>query len=156
MPLLDYCSEAYCPLVKSRQSVALESPLRTFTSEVFQKCGVHYNSYRHRLDQLNIHPVYLRIIHSDLVMCYKIMNGLTYFPNSNYLVKSRSPRDPYRLINICNQFSDKNSYFARIAMLWNKISFDIPNLSSLDSFKQHLSYHSRSRTFVNEIPLSLQ
>jgi hypothetical protein len=151
-PILEYCSELYCPSSNSLLSSTIEQPLRSFTRSVFKRCKIPMLSYKDRLNQLEINSQIERRIFSDLILCYKLLYSLSYYP-SNPLVLSTSLRHPLRLRCQTNLYVSDNFYFNRVQSLWNQIAPSLSTINlSVDVFKNILKNHN----FVYSPPCALR
>lgn len=89
MPVLLYCSEIFKPQPNSNLCIILEQPLKKFTREICQRCGISYITYADRLLILDTKSIYERTITIDILQLYKIVTGLTYVPSHPIILYCR-------------------------------------------------------------------
>jgi len=98
-----------------------------------------YLSYALRLASLKLESLHVRRIKQDLIMCFKIINGLVAIDCSDFftLVKcDRTRGHNFKLyINDCRLDVRKFSFARRVCPIWNKLPCDIVNAVSLNSFR---------------------
>jgi hypothetical protein len=153
VPILEYCSEIYCPRVNSVLAARLEQPLRRFSAFVFQRCRCPYDSYNDRLVQSNVKPLYYRRISIDLVQMFKIVFGYSDI-NVHFFDFSSSPRHPFRVRFPPNIYKDDNFFVLRAIRYWNIIAPDINRFQTIDSFKQFLN--DNREIILPDIPRSFR
>jgi len=97
--------------------------------------------YKDRLSKLQLPTLELRRLRSDLVLCFKIINGMIAGPAENYglAVDNRAPftrgHDRRLLRDQCRVDVRQNFFGARIPAVWNSLPGDVVNASSVLSFK---------------------
>jgi hypothetical protein len=140
-PILEYCSEVYCPVSNSRLSNSLEQPLRSLSRAVFKRCHIPMCSYPDRLAYFNIPSQLDRRIHCDLSLCFKLLFGLVYVIDCP-LKLSESARHPLRLICQSNDYKSANFFFNRVQYYWNQVAVEFDNRSvPFNSFKVIVKEH---------------
>jgi hypothetical protein len=135
-PLLEYNSNIWNPTRKYLID-KLENIQRRFTKRV---PSISHLSYIDRLRALDLEPLELRRLHSDLIQYYKIVNSLSsldpdlYF-NLHYPPPSLRNHAPF-LIKPSN-FSTclQSSFFYRYLDCWNELPTSVTQSPSLQQFK---------------------
>jgi hypothetical protein len=141
-PVLEYCSQVWSPhhagLVNK-----IEQVQRRFTKKL---AGLSNLTYNDRLTVLNLQPLELRRIKLDLIMCYKIINGLVAIDSSYMFVASRNTSTRGHIDKLFIQRSRldvrKFTFASRICPIWNSLSPDIVNATTVISFKKKLTTHN--------------
>jgi hypothetical protein len=54
----------------------VENVQKYFTRRVFARCDLNVSSYSERLSLLNLETLECRRLKADLIMCFKIVNGM--------------------------------------------------------------------------------
>ena len=87
--------------------------------------------------------LYTRRVKQDLIMCYKIINGLICLDFSDFFSTSASDRTRghnFKLgIQNCRLDVRKFGFSRRVCHVWNKLPYDVVNACSLNSFKRELA-----------------
>jgi len=78
-PLLEYCTRIWSPY---SVTMVMESVQRAFTKKL---CDMNGLTYRERLSVLRLESLKLRRLKADLIMCFKILKGLTDIIPSAFL-----------------------------------------------------------------------
>ena len=153
-PQLEYNTSVWSPhLIKNIK--LLESVQKIYTKRIFRRCGLPYTSYRDRLDQINLESLERRRLNYDMVLVYKIINGLSYINfheyfylvNTNYNLRRNSLQiKPLYQIKSTNS-SWLNSFFNRVPTLWNALPNEIVTSPNLITFKQKI----RKYNFLNQL-----
>ena len=119
----------------------------TFTRIVFRKLNIKYDSYRHRLEILNLDTLEIRRLKLDLISIYKILHNLVELKFENFFTISPT----LKLYNLRRhelhlqkpklpQTSVRQHFFTyRTVNIWNQLPQDIVNSSSLENFKFKLN-----------------
>jgi hypothetical protein len=138
-PLLEYCSIIWSPYTK-RDIDRIEAVQRRFTKSIQ---GFNTFTYNERLSKLGLDSLYCRRLKTDLVMCYKIINNLIDIDSSRYftLASYSATRAMHRYklfkprVVSCR---DANVYKNRVVDQWNRLTPDIVNAPTVESFKYRL------------------
>ena len=125
---------------------AIESIQRQFTKRICMKLNIKFNSYQERLTLWNVKTLEQRRIELDLILVYKILNGLIYLKPGDFFKKSNFYNNHnLRRHNQCLQSYEiprtnirKNFFSIRIIKLWNQLPQNIVSSKSLSSFKSNL------------------
>ena len=72
LPMLMYCSPAWCPNLQVNID-KLERIQRRFTKRIYGLCGLFYNDRLQALGALSLHT---RRLHADMIIVYKALHGL--------------------------------------------------------------------------------
>ena len=90
LPILNYCSPVWSPCLVG-DIILVESVQRNFTKKL---PGYQNMTYSNRLNALNLPTLELRRLHTDLTLCYKIVNGYVASPPENFglLLSTRQSR----------------------------------------------------------------
>ena len=103
----------------------IENVHRRFTKRL---PGLHDINYVDRLKSCNIELLELRRIYTDLIMLYKILNGLIYVNMNNCLTLSTSNTrgNVCKLVKHYSRLDTRKYFFAlRVIDIWNSLSDDI-------------------------------
>jgi len=138
-PLLEYNSVIWSPSLK-RDIALLEHVQRRFTKRL---PGLKDHTYDECLKRLNLErlELQLRIIWSDLLRCCKTIFRLVHVNREDFFtLRLSSTRDhPYKLLKHSNSCSIRSMYFSkRIVNVWNRLSPEIIDFSSLARFRRSL------------------
>lgn len=143
LPLLDYCSIAWCPFY-IKDIEALERVQRRFTKIL----PVYRNlPYEERLIKYNITSLYTRRIKLDLVWVYKIIHDQVDLPSESLFEidsESRTRGHKLKLKFSHSRLDVRRHWFAsRIIPLWNALPSNCVEATSVASFKVLLDSHLR-------------
>ena len=139
-PQVEYCSTVWNPHLL-RDINLIESVQRRFTRSI---PGLSQLGYRQRLKCLKLETLEYRRLCSDLVQCFKIINGLDglifeeFFTFKSFRYHLR--RHDKQLVEF--KFSSdvrKYSFSHRVARVWNKLPQQCVSAPSVSSFKNKLS-----------------
>ena len=138
-PLLEYCSPAWSPFLK-QDIVLLEKVQRRFTRMV---PGLKELPYDLRLEFLDIIPLELRRMRSDLIEVFKILKG---FVNVNFsdlfsFRESSSTRGHRFKLYKKQCHLDIRKYFfnQRVVNAWNNLPTEAVESTTVNAFKSHLT-----------------
>jgi hypothetical protein len=138
LPLLDYCSSVWSPghLYNIK---AVESVQHLFTSRL---PGLKFTPYLDRLKILNLPSLELRRLRADIVLCYKILNGMTAGPPERYgltlaNVNTRGHNMKLYQEQTCIDIR-KNFFCNRVIKPWNALPQEVIDANSVLSFKRGL------------------
>jgi len=138
LPLVEYCSPIWSPHSVG-DILLLESVQRAFTKRI---PGFENLSYATRLKELNMISLELRRLHSDLVICYKLLHGLIGGPPENYglILSNRQSRGNSLKLVIGNPRVDARKFFfsSRISEPWNLLPDSVVLADSVKAFKRQL------------------
>lgn len=148
-PILDFCSTVwstgYVGDVK-----ALENVQRRWTKKV---TGLENESYGNRLRILGIFSIQGRLLRSDLVMCWKIFNGKSNIkPSDLFILASQAINTrghKHKIFKPRPQTEVRSRFFSvRVIELWNKLSADTVNCSTLPHFKSKLAGEMEDKLYA--------
>jgi ribonuclease P/MRP protein subunit RPP40 len=138
LPMLDYCSSVWSPALVYNIA-ALESVQRLFTRRL---TGLSLMKYSDRLRILNIPSLELRRLRTDLVLCYKILNGLVAGAPEKYglILSNVSTRGhDMKLFKEHARVEERRNYFGnRIIDPWNALPQETVQSCSIIAFKRNL------------------
>ena len=134
-PLLEFSSSVWSPHYKYLID-KIESVQRFFTKHL---SGLHDLSYHDRLSFLGFETLERRRLVLDLVLCYKILNGLCDISLPFKLAHSSTRGHSLKLVKP-NCSNDVRKYFftSRVIDVWNSLSEDIVKSPSVAVFKKTL------------------
>jgi len=136
LPLLNYCSSVWSPSLVGDIGL-LESVQRIFTRKLQHVANL---SYFDRLKELGLPTLELRRLHADLILCYKILNGIVAGPPENFglFLSERQSRGNSKklLINHVRINVRKNFFGCRVSGPWNSLPDVVANASSVIVFKR--------------------
>ena len=146
-PHLEYASIVWNPGLDARTfkglKIKLEKVQQFFTRRLIERCSLPYTPYNERLIYLNLDSLEIRRTRFDLVMVYKLFNGLVSMNTSsiinikktNYNTRGHSLQIS---MNTCKLNVTKNLLNNRIAKIWNGLDEHIVLANSLYTFKNHI------------------
>ena len=142
-PKVEYNSQVWSPhLLKNKKKI--EKIQKHFTKRACYRCGIPFSSYKDRLFKLNLMSLEHRRMYHDLVLFYKIKNGLSDMKFQDYF---RYETVNYNLRGNPNRIRPKynfkheqwlNCFFVRSCNWWNKLPSELLSLKSLELFKLKL------------------
>ena len=135
--LVEYNSVVWSPS-NIQDIVRVEQVQRKFTKAL---PGFKTLSYVSRLNKLGLLSLEQRRLHSDLIMCYKIIFGIVGVCNSDFFQFSYTAKStrghPYKLFKKHNTSTVRQNFFSqRIINVWNYLPPDIVEFTLLRSFKR--------------------
>ena len=137
-PLLEFSSIIWSPYFK-KDIYKIEAVQRSFTKAIG---NLRHLSYKDRLINLEIDSLQCRRLKSDLVMCYKMLNGLVDMNSSCFLVRatySSTRGNSFKLAKLpVGSLRDKNFFTNRIVNIWNSLPDSIVTSSSVSCFKRSI------------------
>jgi len=138
LPLVSYCSSVWSPHLLG-DIYAIESVQRLFTRKL---AGFDNMTYPDRLKALNLPSLELRRLRSDLVFCFKIVNGLVAGDLSSYGLRQTksSTRGHSQKLFVEHSKLDARRYFFsnRIIKPWNALPAETIASPSVFFFKRSL------------------
>ena len=141
LPVLEYCSVAWCPFYV-RDIEVLEKVQRRMTRIL---PGFRDLSYEERLKSLNLLTLYARRIRHDMTFVFKLFHGMIDLDASKFfqVVSERRTRGHnWKLkVNFSRLETRKNFFSQRVVNYWNDLPNDCVNASSLSRFKSALSQY---------------
>lgn len=138
-PILEFCSPVWSPCTITDIN-KLESVQRSFTKRL---AGLRRISYNSRLSAVGLERLELRRLRADLVMCYKIVNGLVGVPfdaffkfSEHQITRGHSKKlfYPDSRLNV-----RAHSFPIRVVSLWNRLPEAVVQTDNLYKFKKALS-----------------
>ena len=110
-----------------------------------RKCNIPFKDYNDRLTKLNIKSLQQRRLIFDLILIYRIINGLSDINfNDHFSFKSHSYNLRQNSLQIQSNFKliknqkFNNCFFIRIIKYWNVLPNDIVISPSLEVFKKRI------------------
>jgi hypothetical protein len=145
-PLLEYCSQVWSPHHITEIS-RIESVQRVFTKKL---AGYEGLSYGERLIKASLPTLELRRLRADLVLCYKILNGVVKISSSDTLFEinpdSKTRGHPLKLkLKPARVDTRLHFYSLRTATVWNSLSVKSISSLSSNSFKTNLRSENLAR-----------
>ena len=137
---MEYASNVWSPhLIKHIN--ALERVQKRFTKRI---PSVSHMSYPERLAALNLEPLELRRLKSDLLLYYKCFHNLVELPANNYFNISHSASQTRTggnriIVPMCNTDRFRNDFFNRCITCWNTLPDIVVNANSVYHFKRLLN-----------------
>ena len=136
-PILEYAS----PVCMVKDVRIIENVQRTFTRRVLAKCGIAKMSYEARLLHFGIESLQARRVKSDLVMLYKMSNGLVDLALSQFFPSYNSQRVGTRSngLSLLHPFKPNldivtHSFAFRARIIWNALPVDCVRAKSTSEF----------------------
>lgn len=139
-PIMEYASNVWSPHLLKHIN-AIERVQKHFTKRIPSLSNL---SYPERLAALDLEPLELRRLKSDLVMYYKCLHDLValpfneFFVTSTYTSHTRSGGNKL-LRPLCSTNHFENNFFYRCLSCWNYLPPAVVNASSISCFKRFLS-----------------
>ena len=105
----------------------IESIQRSFTRKACLRCGITFKSYSNRLETLKLKSLQYRRIVFDLILLFKIINGLSDLNFFDFFMFRNIPyhfRGNSKKISTKHNFKTSqwnNSFFSRVAGIWNSL-----------------------------------
>ena len=152
-PILEYASTVWSPY-KVKHITAIERIQRHFTRRI---PSLHELSYSERLAVINLDTLELRRLRADLLMYYKILNGLSPLTANEYFtvtVNDRVTRSSDKLLLSKPSISTnvlENDFFVRRINCWNELPDSVKRASSINVFKSLVSRIDLSRYLIVEM-----
>ena len=142
-PILESNSVVWSPHLKENIN-RIESVQIFFTKKLLQRCGLKSSGYKDRLSKLNLKTLEHRRLLADLIMVFKILNGLIdidrnllfKFKPVTYNLRSHSQTliRPKAVSNTALHF-----FPSRIIRVWNALPQQIVDSTSIACFKQQVN-----------------
>ena len=142
-PKLEYNCPVWSPGYMKDKNL-IESIQRNFTRYACRKCRINFNSYKHRLQLLNLKSLEYRRIEFDLIFMYKIIHGLCFLNFSDYFIVKHSPynlrRNSLQIQPIISYSSQvwNHCFFNRVPKVWNQLPDSIIISTDLQIFRSKL------------------
>ena len=114
-----------------------------------QFTSYEYSEYLEKLKELDILPIKYKFMYTDIVLFHKIVHNLIPISLPKYIVTKSTTRasksDPLSF-KISNDIKHQkrifqSSFFARCITPWNRLPFELKNLSSTVIFSRGLKQH---------------
>ena len=150
LPILNYCSPVWSPSTACDIS-RLESVQKMFTKRLV---GYEDLSYKERLCKSGLKSLELTRLHTDLILCYKILHNLiiidakqmfdfdAYCGPRSHGLSLRAPKVRTDL--------GLNSFSYRTSRVWNKLSPNTVWAPTLNAFKSSLCLEDLSESLTSE------
>ena len=111
--------------------------------------NLRLSTYSERLVILNLDSLQCRRLKADLVMCYKIVNGLLDIDSSCFFKRqlyasTRGNSLELAKINVASE-RDKNFFTNRVINIWNALPDFIVSSSSISKFKRNIALTDLSK-----------
>ena len=144
-PQLEYNTPVWSPyLLKDKNNI--ESIQRRYTKAIFRRCSIPFTSYEDRLHQINLESLEQRRINYDLILLYKIINGLSciqfsdYFDykDINYNLRRNTVQIKSKIIIKSTNKLWLNNFFNRTPAIWNNLPDEVVTSQNLYIFKSRL------------------
>ena len=137
-PLLEYASVVYSPHHIGLINV-IENVQHRFTKRLYGMNGIDYSR---RLELCNLELLELRRLHADIIMMYKILNGVICVNLENYISLSamhHTRGNTFKLYKYRAKLDIRKFFFSmRIINLWNSLPNNIVCCTSVKSFVKRL------------------
>jgi exonuclease III len=152
-PILEYCSIIWNPCLKKFVN-AIENVQRHFTKRIPALSNL---SYHERLAFLELDPLELRRLKTDLAQYYLIFHNqsavqfLDHFQLCAFNSNTRSTNTARLLKNVSGPGYLYNHFFNRAIDSWNSLPISIINSPSVTSFKSRLCKVDLSQYLVGRI-----
>ena len=145
-PHLEYGNVIWCPRLK-RQSIEIEKVQRRATKLIPEICDL---SYEDRLKYLRLPSLKTRRIRGDLIQTFKIFNNIDNIDKACFFEPALTNITRNSSDKIQIQYSNSNirkySFSQRVAPIWNKLTLNIKQAPSTNSFKNLIDKH---KTYID-------
>jgi len=150
-PLLEYCSTVWSLSSKSLVD-QLESVLRRFTNRL---PGLQSVANDELCERLKTDYLELRCLYADLILCYKIIHGLTVLPSDTFftITSSHVTRGhTYKLFLPELRVNCRQYFFAvRIVKIWNFLPADVVSAHSISVFVKKIKCTDFSQFLIRKV-----
>lgn len=150
-PLLEYCSPVWSPVLITYVN-KLESVQRRFTKQL---PGFQSLSYDERCALLGIDRLELRRLLADLILCYKIINGLVLLSADSFFTILRDHRTrghSLKLLLPDSRINCRQHFFAiRVVKVWNSLPDKVVSADHLTMFINLLKRVDLNKFLVGKI-----
>jgi hypothetical protein len=137
-PTLEYCLQAWSPYYRHDIEM-VESVYRRMTKII---PGLKRLEYPDRLLALNMFTFERRKLRGDMILVYKMFQGLVNIDVNNFFTletDSRTRGHEFKIKKVnCNLDIRKHFFSHRVVNFWNTLTSYVVNSSSLDIFKGRL------------------
>jgi hypothetical protein len=145
-PMLEYCSSVWSP--SSIMAInQIEAVQRRFTKRLFVN---HELSYFERLATLGWVTLECRRIQADLILCYKIINGLIsidsemFFTRVSNVINTRGHK--FKLsVQLAKRNIRHNFFSVRVVNIWNDLPSHFVEATSVSVFKRLIVHYDLSK-----------
>ena len=138
-PLLEFSSVIWCPYFKNEIN-KIESVQRSFTKSIF---NLRSSTYNERLVNLKLDSLQCRRLKTDLILCYKILNGLVDVNSSSFFKRSLYSSTRGNSLKLTKlavvSERDKKFFTNRVINIWNTLPDEIVTSCSVYSFKRNIA-----------------
>jgi hypothetical protein len=145
-PKVEYSTSVWSPNLLGNIK-KIERVQKFFTKQACIRSNIPNTSYQDRLLKLDLKSLEYRRINFDLLLIYKIINGLSDLDFEEYFVfrkRSYVLRGNTRKIDTLHSFKTSqwnHSFFTRVVKYWNTLPDEIASSNTLQSFKRLLFKH---------------
>jgi len=136
-PLLEYRSPVWSPSSNTLTD-QLESVQRRFTKRL---PGLQSITYDERCTCLKIDRLELRRLYADLILCYKIIHGLTVLPSekfftitANHVTRGHS----FKMFLPESRVNCRHFFVVRVVKVWNSLPANVVCANSVSVFVHKL------------------
>ena len=143
-PLVEYCSSVWNPYLK-KDITLLERVQKRYTKRI---PGLSKFSYPERLNLLGLESLELRRLHSDISMCYKILNGLVNIPFEEFFslpppgqIGTRAQNSRKLFCKFSRLECRKHFFGNSVVPAWNSLPESVVSASSIECFRSSLRRH---------------
>ena len=142
-PKLEYCTTVWSPYLVQDIS-KIESIQRSFTKFAFIRCGIQFDSYNDRLRKINLKTLEERRLIFDLILVFKIINGLSDLHFDDYFIFNTTTynlrRHPLQISNVKTNFNNQwqNCFFTRVINIWNMLPENVATAHTFEIFKSRI------------------
>ena len=148
-PHLEYANSIWHPYL-IKHSILIEKVQRRATKLVRECKGM---SYKERLVYLNLHSLKGRRLRGDLIITYKIFNGLIDINPHNLFPTppTDNTRNSFHKIFITHHNTNirKNTIGYRVARYWNSLDAHIKSAKNTNAFKNYIDDSQISDHFLD-------
>ena len=148
-PKIEYSTSVWSPNLRG-DIKKIENVQKRFTKQACNRSNIPFTSYQDRLFKLNLKSLEYRRIYFDLLLIYKIINGISdlnfkdyfKFRKTSYVLRGNSRKIDTLLSFKTPQWT--NSFFTRTVKYWNSLPDNIACSLTLPLFKRSLCQYDLS------------
>ena len=137
-PVLEYASQVWSPILKGNVD-KIERVQRYFTRRILYSYNLEYGQ---RLEHCKLDSLEQRRLKSDLLLFYKMINGITIIniEDSYTFVNTSRGHELHLFKYYCRTEKRKLYWINRIVNNWNSLCSNVVNSNSFRTFKKKLQH----------------
>ena len=128
----------------------IESVQRSFTKRLSEMCN---KTYPERLSMCHLVSLELRRLHLDLILCFKIVHNMICLKLTDFFIFEKNSVTRGHNLKLRYPISkttcQQKSFAVRVIPVWNSLSSELVNCSSLKAFKLGIRKINFSKFLIN-------